>query len=330
MSTPLCSVIVPTFNRGLFLTRCLESILASGLSDFEIVVVDDGSTDDTRERIAPLPGPIRYLRQDNQGQCAARNAGLRLAQGEFVAFLDSDDTFLPGVHERMVQFLVLHPAVDLIFGDVFVNLPDLSRFRGHEACRFEEFRAIAGTDAGGGIRILDRAAFLRYQILRQNTVLLQAAVVRRALIDRAGAFDPALTGLEEWEFFTRLAAFAEVAYLDEACCDICKHDGNLSRDVEAMAANGVQIRRRFLNATLPVPAAVVAELRPTHRRHHLAWALNAFQRNDLLEARQRLHGFLVEQGPDLRAGAYWGATWLPRRVVGGLRTLKHRMRGDRE
>jgi glycosyltransferase involved in cell wall biosynthesis len=103
---PFFSVIVPVYNRAHVLARALQSVLTQSCGDFEIVVVDDGSSDDPAAAIAALGDPrIRYLRQENRGGGAARNAGLDTARGRYIAPLDSDDEFLPGHLERMKSLL---------------------------------------------------------------------------------------------------------------------------------------------------------------------------------------------------------------------------------
>src|SRR5438132_3254976 len=92
---PAVSVIVPTFQRREYVVRAVGSVLAQTYEDFELIVVDDGSTDGTGEALAGLDGRLRYLWQENRGTGAARNTGLRLARGEIVAFLDSDNRWLP-------------------------------------------------------------------------------------------------------------------------------------------------------------------------------------------------------------------------------------------
>ncbi len=108
---PAVSVIIPTYNRAPYIRDSIKSVLGQTCSDYEIIVVDDGSTDDTQ--IALLPwvdeGTIRYAYQDNQGVSTARNFGVRLAKGKYIAFLDSDDLFLPTKLEKQIAYLDANP-----------------------------------------------------------------------------------------------------------------------------------------------------------------------------------------------------------------------------
>ena len=110
---PLVSCIVPVFNGERFLAQTLASIRAQTYESLEIVVVDDGSTDGTPAVVAAQGGPVAYLRQNNRGQAAARNAGVRAARGEFVAFLDADDLWEPAKLARQMARLRQAPPIDL-------------------------------------------------------------------------------------------------------------------------------------------------------------------------------------------------------------------------
>jgi glycosyltransferase involved in cell wall biosynthesis len=96
MEQPKVSVILPTFNRARFLPDALESIFVQGVRNVQVVVVDDGSTDDTERIVAAYGERVQYVRQENGGPAAARNTGLRFAEGRFISFLDSDDVWMPG------------------------------------------------------------------------------------------------------------------------------------------------------------------------------------------------------------------------------------------
>jgi glycosyltransferase involved in cell wall biosynthesis len=117
---PAVSVLLPTFNRAAFLPAAFESIRAQAFDDWELVVVDDGSTDGTRELVeafrAAVPQPVRYIYQENQGVCGARNTALEAAGGEFVAFFDSDDLWLPHHLADCVAALRAHPEVGWAYG----------------------------------------------------------------------------------------------------------------------------------------------------------------------------------------------------------------------
>ena len=107
MNNELISVVIPTYNYGHFVTEAVDSVLAQTYRHYEVVVVDDGSTDDTRARLAPYGDRIRYIHQENQGLSAARNTGIRAARGGVIGLLDSDDKWHPRKLETQAAFLRL-------------------------------------------------------------------------------------------------------------------------------------------------------------------------------------------------------------------------------
>lgn len=115
-ATPPVSVVIPTFNRAGYVGEAVASALGQGYPSIELIVVDDGSTDNTHDTLARLAGSFTYVRQENRGVAAARNAGVDLATADFLAFLDSDDLWEPDKIERQMRVLRENPAVEAIYG----------------------------------------------------------------------------------------------------------------------------------------------------------------------------------------------------------------------
>jgi glycosyltransferase involved in cell wall biosynthesis len=113
---PRVSVVIPAYNRAHFLPEVVESALAQTYRDFEVIVIDDGSTDNTPEVASRFPPAVRYYRQENQGLSAVRNKGIELARGEYIIFLDSDDVLLKDALEKSVLFLDQHPEAGFCHG----------------------------------------------------------------------------------------------------------------------------------------------------------------------------------------------------------------------
>ncbi len=116
-SFPMVSVIIPTYNRAGYIAEAIESVLAQEYASIEIIVVDDGSTDNTRQVVAVFP-EVRYVYQENRGQAAARNRAIAMAEGEWLAFVDSDDLWTPGRLPMQVRYLLEHPEIMMVFGGV--------------------------------------------------------------------------------------------------------------------------------------------------------------------------------------------------------------------
>ncbi len=196
---PRVSVVIPTYDRADRVQEAVDSVLAQTYRDFEIVVVDDGSTDETGRALARYGDRIRYLWQHNRGAGAARNAGIAASGGELIAFLDSDDLYLPQRLEVAVAVLDAHPS----FGANYVDARILDAsgrlwVRSHlERC---------GSAPSGWI--FD--ALLRRQLLTCNTV-----TVRREAMARSGCFGEECFSGEDTRFFWRLARVCQIIALPQ-------------------------------------------------------------------------------------------------------------------
>jgi GT2 family glycosyltransferase len=195
----LVSVIIPTYNYGHFIAEALESLRAQTCGDWECVVVDDGSTDDTEEvvaRVAAADPRVRYLRQPNQRQAVAKNTGLAASTGRYVQFLDADDLLEPRKLERQAAFLEAHPEVDIVYGVTRYFRAD----RPGELLygMFGEGRPWMAEVSGSGSGIVR-------ELVRMNFLAINAALVRREAVADVGPFDPALPPVEDWDFWLRAA-----------------------------------------------------------------------------------------------------------------------------
>jgi|APTNR8051073442_1049403.scaffolds.fasta_scaffold00013_71 glycosyltransferase involved in cell wall biosynthesis len=186
---PKVSVIVPTFNRRVLLARALASVRAQTFTDFEVVVVDDGSTDGTAEALAAEPPDrLRCIRLDrNLGQSAARNIGLRAAHGRLLAFLDSDDEWMPEKLAHQVAQLESQPGLAMVYGDL-LRVP----LRGPT-------RVLAAPDLVRG-RIMDgrSSGYASYGLG------IQTCLIRAEVMQDLGGFNEQLHCFEDLEFFLRL------------------------------------------------------------------------------------------------------------------------------
>lgn len=185
---PKVSVIIPAYNAERFLGDTLRSVLEQTYQDFEIIVVDDGSTDGTQAVVtAVVDERVHYIHQENRGPAAARNAGLRLARGEYIAFLDADDLWRPERLEACVSFLDEHTQVDVVHTAFdFIN-PD--------------GRPFPAKSKWG-----DKSTTALEHLVFRNDIHTSTALVRRRCFDVAGLFDESLRGSEDWYLWFRIAA----------------------------------------------------------------------------------------------------------------------------
>lgn len=219
------SVIVPVHNRPGFVREALESALAQTCpGGHEIVVVDDGSTDRTPEVLASFAGRVRVFRQDNAGPAAARNRAVRESCGEYVAFLDSDDVWLPGKLEAQVRILDAHPEACLVHSDVEEFYEE-----------GEQRRWTRRPPVLGGRVLLDLA--------RRNFVHTMTVLARRACLDAvssgdAAPFDRAYPPCEDWDLWLRLAERWDFVADPEPRVRTRIHEGGISSDPLVVYAQG--------------------------------------------------------------------------------------------
>lgn len=193
---PRVSVIIPTYNRKDYVQEAIDSVLAQTYTDYEIIVVDDGSTDGTGEALQARYGDrIRYVWQENQGESVARNRGIEMARGEYVAFLDSDDMWLPEKLEKQIAFLSENPEIKLVFSSA-VMIDAGGRIIGDDSRK--------ATATPPKPLTLEELCF-RTHVLSTSTVLMAAALLRSI-----GGFDPSLRYAEDYDLWMRLRLHTEV------------------------------------------------------------------------------------------------------------------------
>ncbi|HYU35027.1 MAG TPA: glycosyltransferase family A protein [Thermoanaerobaculia bacterium] len=274
MDNVLISVVIPAYNRGRLLGDALESVFAQGIDRVEAIVVDDGSTDDTRQVMTGLRARfqedrVQYLHQSRQGAGAARNRGLAMARGVFVAFLDSDDVWFPGKLATELALFARHPQVDAVISDSEFwsegKLVAGSRFRlfgvelpdGRDACFLADLAPVW----------IEKSLF--------STCCL---TLRRSALDRIGMFDPFLRSHEDWEFELRMYHTCQVVIHPEVTARVRRFDDG-TRGERGSDRDFLHIQYRILDRmrSLP-PLSPQATERSWARRRELASRLAATAR----------------------------------------------------
>jgi glycosyltransferase involved in cell wall biosynthesis len=241
---PLVSAILPVFNRAGSVTRSIESVLAQTYRHLELIIVDDGSTDSTASIVAGYADRATILTQENGGAYKARNLGLTRAKGELVAFIDSDDSWLPDKLARQVP-LMRRPQVGLAFGDVrILQRPE----DGSEISRRSAFR-INPPHRG---RVAE--AFVRANFVPTSTVL-----IRRACLQRWGGFSEESRLSADYLAWFRIAIEHELDYLDGPVADYTQHEEGISFDLGRSLAARIALFRAERERTSDPGARVLID-----------------------------------------------------------------------
>ncbi len=182
---PLVSVIIPTYNRGWILKEAIESVLAQDFTDFELIVVDDGSTDNTSEILGEFESDIRVIRQTNTGVSAARNRGIQASVGRWIAFLDSDDLWLSQKLSHQVDFLRSH-------ADALI-------------CQTEEQWIRNGVRVNPKVRHHKFSGLIFERSLELCLVSPSAVMISKDLFIEVGLFDESLPACEDYDLWLRVS-----------------------------------------------------------------------------------------------------------------------------
>lgn len=208
-STPTISIIIPTFNREKFIGDAIRSILVQTFQDFEIIIIDDGSTDGTADVIKSfITDKLKYIYQQNHGRSNARNHALSLATGHYITFLDSDDLYLPNKLELQVSYMDAHPDVGMIYTSAH--------------CMDEDGNPISHYyDALVSGWIYQEIAFFR-----PITITLPTVMARREVFDKVGGFDEKMERFEDTDMWRRIAKIFLVDAIPIPTCNLRTHEGN--------------------------------------------------------------------------------------------------------
>lgn len=219
--TPLVSVVIPVFNGERFLCEAVQSVLDQGYSPFEIIIVDDGSTDGTATVAQSFPETVRYLHQTNRGPAAARNRGIEQAHGDLIAFADADDLWPRAKLDLQLPYLTKDQSLEIVMGRIQQVL--LSETANGQT-RAEEF---------------GEATF---------SVNLGCAVIRKSVFDRIGLFDETMRYSEDVDWFMRAReAGAAIMTIDAVTLFYRQHDQNMTRGKSTSELNILKTLKRSLD-----------------------------------------------------------------------------------
>ena len=242
---PLVSVVMAAKNYARFLPEAVDSVIAQSFRDWELVVIDDGSSDRTPEAVRPyLADPrVRYFRSDTLGQPRAKNLGIRLSRGELVAFLDADDAWEPTKLEKQLALFEAKPEVGVVFC--------------RRSLMDEEGRPLPAKNAAGPPR-----GFVLPQMFTQNFVCFSSCVVRREVFSRVGAFDPQWDLAIDYDLWLRVAKFYAFDFVDEELVRYRTGHGNLSKKLRDRVDTAISIMSRAesrYGVSEAVPPDVIAD-----------------------------------------------------------------------
>jgi glycosyltransferase involved in cell wall biosynthesis len=216
MNSSKVSIVIPNYNQMHYLRSSIQSVLNQTYKNFEIVIIDDGSTDDSKSVISGFGDRVRCIYQENKGLAGARNTGIHAARGELIGLLDADDEWMPSYLERMVSFANANPEAAVYY------------------CRAQAMDANGDPlpQIFGGPPVPPDQLY--HTLLRANFIIPSTILMIKSAITQAGLFDPDLRSLEDWDLWLRLLPTHRIIGIDDILVKYRIHGSSLSTNVSGM------------------------------------------------------------------------------------------------
>jgi glycosyltransferase involved in cell wall biosynthesis len=303
---PCVSVIIPVYNSAHFIGAAIDSVNAQTFQDFEILVVDDGSTDDLIGALEVYKGSIQVMHQENAGPSSARNRGINAARGEFIAFLDADDLWAPEKLELQVKCLNENPDSAACFTE----------------CVYFNENGTTNADLWRRVPTSDK---MFEALLTERFVHMSSLMVRRQALNEVGVFDEGLIGCEDYNLYLRIARYFSFQFLPQPLFQSRSHSGKLSNNLAQMSHDEIvnfnKIDAMFPELKLP-RGRVLAQIWFRFGQYY-------FDAGDFEAARECFAKAIKSSYRKSWAYVYWLLAAVPPGIREGVRNLIRVMRGKK-
>lgn len=225
----LISIVIPTYNCSQHISSAIDSVLAQTYRNIEVIVVDDGSIDDTKSILKRYGSKIKYVFQSNSGPSAARNKGIKLSSGEFIAFLDADDVWVPNKLELQTQLMEQYRDIGLV-GCGYYNIDSRGKI-------------VSGPFIPKSFK--NNSELVR-EIMVRPVLNTPSVLVKKLCFEKVGLFDENLKGAEDWKMWIQIAKNFPIGFIEQPLLMIRMHGSNISDDVELMKSCALRVVRSDL------------------------------------------------------------------------------------
>ncbi len=236
---PKVSVIIPTYNRASLIQRAIDSVLTQTYTDFELIVVDDASNDNTQAVLEKIRDTrIRLMRHNlNMGGSAARNTGIRAAKGDFIGLLDDDDEWLPNkLGKQLDLFNTSSNNLGLVYsGFFFISLKNNSILNK---------------------LIPEKKGFLFHELLRRNLIGSATPLIRKVCFDNAGYFDVTLQACQDWEMWIRISRYYSFDFIPEPLAKSYVHGAQVSTNLNIKIRAREKLVKKYHNDLINIPSTL--------------------------------------------------------------------------
>jgi len=261
---PLVSIIIPAYNKSQLTVKTVESVLSQTYQPIEIIVVDDGSKDDTREQLLRYADKIQYVYKENGGACSARNLGFKLSQGDYIGFLDCDDVYHPEKVQLSFNYLREHPDCGWV----------------HTAVDFidEDGVIVGGCD---NLQSRHQGRIAQHLILR-NFICNSTPLIRRACLKKTGVFDETIFTPADWDLWLRLSEAYQVGYIPRRLTQYRVSQSYIFKNLQLAYQEEKQVMEKFFAA---YPKYLCLQRR-ARANMHLRFAQCYLLKDDLLRVKE--------------------------------------------
>ncbi len=308
MNVPeMVSVIIPVYNSEMYLQESFDSVLKQTFKNYEIIAVDDGSTDRTKEIIQQFYPMVRYIFQGNGGAAKARNTGIREAKGDFIAFLDADDIWLPTKLQKQIDYFRQHPDVDFTFT---------------ENSLFNEKGIIVKT-------LRKKERLMKGDIVRnifwKSYVATPTVMVKRRVFQEIGKFDESLITAEDDNLWLRIAMRFKIGLIDEPLVLVRVREKSLTQ-AEGNIFIGVQNHLNIINTKYPdLKERLGSLIKKKYSLLYFIRGLEYFRRDEFQESRSFFKESLKYSKNNFRCFLYYCLSYLPSSIIDALRNTRRKI-----
>ena len=262
---PTVSVIIHTYNNEKFIAETVESVLNQTYKDYEIIVVDDGSVDGTRDALMPYMQKIRYHYKENGGIASAKNAGIGLSQAEFVAFLDHDDLWVPDKLQLQMEHFNENPQIGLVYAKY-------TSFRDGKELRTKPEKGYSG--------------WIFKELLSKSFIQTSTVVVKRECLDAVGPYDETFSLGDEYDMFLRIAQKFQCGFVDKGLTRYRVHDTNASNNDFLFDNENLGVYKKIYNNFTDLDGVEKKILRKRIARYSMKVAEGLYSQGKLEESKE--------------------------------------------
>ncbi len=260
---PTVSVIIHTYNNEKFIAETIKSVLRQTYKDYEIIVVDDGSEDGTRDALHPYMQDIRYHYKENGGIASAKNAGISLSNAEFIAFLDHDDLWIPDKLKIQMEYFDAHPQIGLVYAKY-------ASFMGDKELRTKPEKGYSG--------------WIFKELLSKSFVQTSTVMVKRECLDAVGPYDESFKLADEYDMFLRVAKRFQCGFVDKELTRYRVHDRNASRNDLLFDKENLRVFKKVYNGYTDLDGKEKKILRKRIVRYSMKIAKRLYSQGQLEES----------------------------------------------